>query len=194
MGAEKIEDRKYSLEEYFKLCLASEWKYEFHDGTIYSMAGGKIAHNRTKKNVYDTLIKSDSTCTVFDSDVAVNVQSLNRYYFPDISVICGEVDTSDEGGIQRLFNGQLIIEVLSQSTAEKDRVEKLHAYARMDSFQEYILIDSRKCQIETFYREEGNKWTIGSYYRMDQTLPIKTMGLQLPVSTIYAGVNFTDGQ
>ena len=48
MGAENLIDRKYSVEEYFTLCQSSEWKDEFHDGKVYSMAGGKIAHNRAK--------------------------------------------------------------------------------------------------------------------------------------------------
>ena len=62
----------------------------------------------------------------------------------------------------------------------------------MPSFREYVLIDSRRCSVETWYREQDNRWRIGNYYRMEQSVRLFTLDLDIPLTTLYAGVALHD--
>jgi len=185
-------DYQYTEQEYFDLLAGSDHKYEFHDGRIEMMAGGKRAHNLAKRNLFSMLDRGKGKCTVYDSDTAVHISKFNKYYFPDISALCGDENFTDAGGIERVLNPQLLVEVLSKGTEKKDRGEKFTAYKTLDSFKEYVLIDSRKALVETFFREENGLWRIGNYYRLDQEVEILTLGITIPMSTIYEGVELED--
>lgn len=84
------------------------------------------------------------------------------------------------------------MEVLSESTADYDLRDKFSAYRQLESFKEYILIDSRRMRVDTFYRETDQYWRIGSYYEPDQEVNVRTLNLQLPLRLIYADVVFTE--
>lgn len=63
---------------------------------------------------------------------------------------------------------------------------------KLESFKEYILIDSRRMRVDTFYRETNQYWHIGSYYEPDHEVNVRTLDLQLPLRSIYADVVFPD--
>ncbi|MFT5998923.1 MAG: Uma2 family endonuclease [Neolewinella sp.] len=185
-------DRKYTEQEYFDFLTKSDLKYEFHDGQITMMAGGKRAHNLAQRNTFSALDQAKGTCTVYNSDTAVHISKLNKYYFPDIMALCGKEGYSDEGAIERVLNPQLLVEVLSKSTEKKDRGEKFDAYKTLDSFKEYVIIDSKIPHVYTYYREEKGLWRIGNYYEMDQEVEFITLGVKVPMSVIYDGVEFEE--
>lgn len=188
MSAQELRERKFTEHEYLELMLTSDKKYEFNDGVVTMMAGGKRAHNLTKRNFYDALVTRRGLCKLYDSDVAVYVEKSKRYFFPDISGLCGPEDYTDEPGIERVLNPQLIIEVLSKGTASYDLGEKFNAYKQLASFREYIVVDSRSHLVSTYYREEKDLWRIGSFYRLDQEVEIITYGTKVLMSVIYEGV------
>jgi Uma2 family endonuclease len=127
---------------------------------------------------------------VFNSEGAVSIASLNRYFFPDASAVCDLPPRYEKGGgIARLTNPALIVEVLSDTTADFDRTEKFSAYRKLDSFREYVLIDSRRHYVETFYREQRDLWHIGNYHRLEQSVPFRTLGIEIELSVFYDGVD-----
>ncbi len=192
MNAATVSDRKFTKQEYFDLLINSDFKFEFDNGDVTMMAGGKRAHNLAQQNFLFALNANKGECMVRTSEVAVHVDKLNKYYFPDISALCGDEEYTDEGGIERLLNPQLLVEVLSKGTEKKDRGEKFSAYKTLDSFKEYILVDSRKSLVETYYRESNGLWRIGNYYRLDQSVEVLTLRVTIPMETIYKGVELED--
>lgn len=154
------------------------------------MSGGSISHNAIMANTFGFLWSKKGSCKVHNSENAVSVLSLKSYFFPDLTVTCNH-PTYEKGGIAKLTNPELIIEVLSESTADYDRTDKFTAYRQLESFKEYILIDSRRMRVDTFYRENHQYWHIGSYFNPDHEVEVRTLGIQLPLSTIYEGVEFT---
>ena len=191
MGAEQLEDRLYTEEEYFQLCLQSDWKYEYYNGRIVAMADGSPPHNRAKRNFYDALrAGKPASCLVYDSDTAVQVSDLSRYYFPDVSALCGQEELVDSSGIEVLVNPQLIVEVLSKSTGNTDRGDKMEAYRLIPSLREYILVDSQGPFVQTFYRAGEKSWKIGNYFRMDQSVYVTTFDISIPMATVYERITF----
>jgi len=191
MEALQLESRPYSKEEYFALLEQSLHKLEYLDGEVRMMSGGSIAHNDIIDNVFGTLWSNRGSCKVKNSENAVVIDHLNTYFFPDLTVTCSKPEY-EEGGIAKLINPVLIIEVLSRSTAEYDRTDKFTAYRQLDSFREYILIDSQRMRVDTFYRETKEFWHIRSYFNPDHEVEVRTLDLQLPMEVIYEGVKFVN--
>lgn len=191
MKAGKIEDRTYSVSEYLDLLAASEVKLEYANGRISMMAGSTRAHSDIADNTFVALRTGNPKCYIKSSDMAVSIQATGAHYFPDISATCEE-PVFEPGGIARLTNPSLLIEVLSLSTEGKDRGEKFDAYKTLPSFKEYILIDSRNLQVHAYYRKEKGDWQIGNYFRMDQQVEINTLGLSIPMAVIYQGVDLRE--
>ena len=68
----------------------------------------------------------------------------SRFYYPDVMAVCDENDMDDYIKERPC----LIVEVLSRSTANTDRREKVDAYLSLPSLQSYILVDSQMKRIE----------------------------------------------
>jgi Uma2 family endonuclease len=191
MEAFKLDDRSYTREEFLRMLEKSDRKMELTQGGITMMSGASRVHNDITDNTFVALRNGKSGCYIKSSDTAVSVQETGDYFFPDISATCEEPDF-EEGNIAKLINPNLIVEVLSLSTERRDRGIKFEAYMRLKSLKEYILIDSKTIQVHVYYRAEKGSWIIGNYYNLDQNVEIKTLGVSVPMSTIYEGIKVKD--
>ena len=80
----------------------------------------------------------------------------------------------------------LIVEVLSESTEAKDRLEKRVAYQRLVSVKEYVLVAQDKLQVEVIRRvNEG--WQIETYGHGD-IVKFSSVGLEQPLESLYEDV------
>ena len=50
-----VQQKRYSLEEYFALEEKAEEKHEYHNGKIITMPGGSIPHNKIAVNIISCL-------------------------------------------------------------------------------------------------------------------------------------------
>lgn len=60
----------------------------------------------------------------------------------------------------------------------------------LDSFKEYVLIDSKTPHVFTYSREDKGLWRIGNYYEMDQEVEFLPLNVKIPMTVIYEGVAF----
>jgi Uma2 family endonuclease len=114
-------------------------RYEFWDGEVVAMSGTTRNHNRVALNFFKSLDQAlaDRPCEVYVSDVKVQVQLQQKYFYPDLVVTCDENDRTET---QLVLFPCLIIEVLSPSTELYDRGLKFANYRKSKSLQEYILV------------------------------------------------------
>jgi Uma2 family endonuclease len=182
---EAIEIALISNEEYLQGELESNIRHEFYDGTVYAMAGAGVKHNIISLNVATALRqKSRGTkCQTFIADMKLYIPELNRFYYPDILLAC-DPDDNDEYYKQ---NPCLVIEVLSPSTENIDRREKLHAYQNINSLKEYLLISQEKMQIE-LYRRSGKFWQYALLEKEDDILQLSCLDMELSITDIYEEV------
>ncbi|WP_420461162.1 Uma2 family endonuclease [Neolewinella sp.] len=185
--------RRYTKQDYLELLDQSEHKYDYLDGEVRTMAGGTVAHNTILDNTTFALRLLARGCQIKGSETAIAVAAANRYHFPDVSAVC-DTPTYEQGGIARLTNPALIVEVLSETSAAYDRGEKFSAYRQLPSFREYLLIDSRKLIVETYFREEKDLWRIGNSYDLGQVVRLRSLGINLPLQDIYLNVVFGGGE
>jgi Uma2 family endonuclease len=136
--------RRYTVEEYFAICETADVKYEYRDGEliphggwerddnghILGMAGGTFEHGEIACNLIRELGNAlkGCPCRVNNSDVRVRVSRSGRYVLPDVSVTCGQPVFDPPDRRLTLVNPQVIVEVLSPSTADDDRGEKFRDY------------------------------------------------------------------
>lgn len=181
----------YSAEEYFNYRKDNEGRFEYHDGKIYAMAGGTIEHSRIKTDTTRVLgnMTLEGPCEPLDSDMAVFIPNYNHYVLPDVSFVCGKPVMD---GRTRLLNPTLLIEVISESSEAYDRGEKFWKYRSLDSFKEYMLIDSRRYAVEKWYKQDEKIWRMDSAFARSESIHLHTLDVHLPLSEIYRRVAFED--
>jgi Uma2 family endonuclease len=149
----------YTFADYLALERESEIKHEFDAGEILAMSGGTARHSALAVNVTFALSSTrPQGCTVFQSDMRVRIRATGRATYPDVSMVCGEIeyDPEDAAGTT-IVNPVLIVEVLSVTTEKSDRGNKWLHYQRIPSLQEYVLV-SQEPRVEIFRRTPSGTW------------------------------------
>jgi Uma2 family endonuclease len=122
-------------------------------------------------------------CQPYGSDLRIHIPKNTLFTYPDISVICGELESLNNDDINFL-NPTIIFEILSPSTENYDRGEKFPLYKDIPTLKEYVLINSNSIHVEV-YSLNNNHWELAEYGRSDEHIYIKSIGLHIPVNEIY---------
>ena len=150
MIAEPQYSQKMTPEEYLEWEAKQELRHEYIDGEILAMTGVSIPHNDIALNLYTALrpYLRQRVCRVNLSDVKVQANQNSRYFYPDLVVTCHPDDLKSR---QFINHPKVIVEVLSPSTANYDRGDKLKYYRQIPSLQEYVLVDSESISVEIYH-------------------------------------------
>jgi Uma2 family endonuclease len=177
---------RFTAAEYLARERAAETRSEFFDGEIFAMAGASRKHNLITLNVGAELREQlkGRPCETYVSDMRVKVNSTGLYTYPDVVVVCGEPQFEDEQ-IDTLLNPTLIIEVLSASTEEYNRVEKFAQYRRVESLRGYVLIAQNQCQVEQYVRQPENQWLLTDASDPSAILSLPAIDARLALAEIY---------
>lgn len=154
--------QRFTFAEYLRLEASSPAKHEFLDGHVWAMAGGTPEHAAIAANLIGLLkaLLRGRSCRVYTSDLRVRVTATTLGTYPDITVICGKLETDPEDAAgNTAVNPKLIIEVLSPSTEEYDRSEKLSHYKKIAALEEVVLVAHEEQRLE-IWRREGRRWTL----------------------------------
>jgi Uma2 family endonuclease len=186
-------NKKYSIEEYLEMEEASQEKHEYYQGEIFAMSGPKVPHNIIAGNIYFGLRQQlkGKSCQPFTSDQRIHVEKNTLFTYPDISVVCGEIETRNNDD-WNILNPIVLIEVLSPSTKNYDRGQKFKLYRDIPSLKEYILIDSESINIEAFYINEHGNWELVEFKSMEGILSMKSIQVSLELSAIYEGTKLAE--
>lgn len=185
---------KYTLEDYLKLDHESEEKIEFWDGHIFTLAGASVSHNRIQRNALTALTNKlrGRGCEVFPSDMRVKVPAYPPYRYPDLSALCGKPVFEKLVNQEMLINPQLIIEVLSDSTADFDRGYKFTYYKSIESFTEYILIAQDRPHVSQFIKQEENNWLNREYNDINEKFHLASLECEIELKELYETVEFPE--
>lgn len=163
-------------------------KSEFVGGAIYAMSGGTSRHsNLASRLIFQlSMYLEGSSCRVFTSDLRIRVPQ-GDYFYPDASVVCGPVETTDDRK-DVCTNPILLVEVLSPSTADYDRGLKFEHYRQISSLMEYLIIHSDGLHIEHYSRQHDASWVLREYRGQDDKIPLPAVKCELLLGSVYAGV------
>jgi Uma2 family endonuclease len=127
-------------------------KWEMIDGIITFMSPGNVRHSETNIRIFRILDRHlrGSGCKVFMENIMVTLTKDDRF-IPDIAVICDKKILRKDGA-----HGapDLIVEVLSRSTAANDRGRKKNIYGKT-GVKEYWIVDPDSYTVEIYINECG---------------------------------------
>jgi Uma2 family endonuclease len=178
-------------DEYLAAERLSDYRSEYLDGGVYPMTGASANHSRIVLNVSTQLNNQlgDRPCDVFPIDMKVRLPGSNKFFYPDVVVVCGELQYHDERK-DIISNPDLVVEVLSPSTEASDRGAKFKAYQTIESLKEYVLVSQDKPLVEQFVRNGDGKWTYMAAEGLESSLALPSIECTLSLSAVYKRVEF----
>ncbi len=186
---------KMTAAEYLDWEREQEERHEYISGEVYAvmenMAGAALRHTKINSKVFGEIMIAlkGKPCEAFVNDVRVQVKSAESYFYPDITIVCEEMEIQDDE-LAQITNPSIVIEILSPSTQRKDMGKKKFFYMQIPSLKEYIMIDSQSVSVETIRRRNDGTWENLLTLDMNDTLFINTINFQMPLVDIYANIKF----
>jgi Uma2 family endonuclease len=178
--------QRFDFVEYVMLEEMAAVKHEYLDGNVWAMAGGSPEHARVQVNVSALLSRqlAGRPCSVYSSDLRIRVKATGLGTYPDVTVVCGALELDPEDPKQHtVVNPSLVVEVLSPSTEDYDRGEKLDQLKRIESLNGVVLVAHDERRVEVWTRE-GDSWIVRTY-RDDDVAWIHPLGCELPLPAVY---------
>ncbi|MEH1963853.1 MAG: Uma2 family endonuclease [Nostoc sp.] len=179
----------FTPEEYLQIEEQNIVKHEYIDGCIYAMAEVLDVHVTIAGNLASLLRNHlrGSGCRVYIADMKARIESLNRFYYPDVMVTCDQRD--QETPAYKRFPC-LIVEVLSNSTEAFDRGDKFADYQTLETLQEYVLINTKRQRVECFRRNELDLWVLQSYTAEHKSFRLNSVDFEETMAALYEDVVF----
>ncbi len=167
-------------------------KHEYLNGLVYevyAMVGARDAHVTVSLNVASLLKEHlrGGPCRVYISDVKLQIDAVNAYFYPDVFVTCDPRDRA-ENTCKRFAS--LIVEVLSDSTAGYDRGDKFATYRKIECLREYVIIDPVSLTVDCFRRDASNHWVLYAF-EGDATVEFESVNFHAPLAALFENVGGT---
>ncbi len=188
LALERIAIEKH---EYFQGEIFLLHKTENSNGNIKAMSGASFAHNKIFSNTFGSLSSNllGKKCDAFGSDLRINIPVNTLFTYPDISIICGEPQFTDDN-FDTITNPSVLFEILSKSTRNYDLGEKFVLYRQIQTLKNYILIDSESLKVIKYSKNQDDSWLLTEMNSIDDTFTIESVDVTLQLSTIYNNVKF----
>ncbi|MBI5331276.1 MAG: Uma2 family endonuclease [Betaproteobacteria bacterium] len=163
-------------------------RHEYVNGEVFAMTGATTAHNAISLNFAATLKSAlrGQPCRVYMEGVKLRVEAANCYFYPDVMVTCSPRDRAEP---LAQSEPSVVVEVLSESTAEYDLGHKFDAYRQIPSLCEYVVVAQDRPHVSVYRRGEGVEWILHPY-GADDALHLPSLDLVIPVAALYEDIEF----
>ena len=183
---------RFTPEEYLARERAAEERHEFYRGKMSLMTSSSESHNLITGNVGFALRERlrGQGCRAYTNDMRVLVSANGLYTYPDVAVACPPIEFADDTR-DTLLNPQILIEVLSKSTAQYDRGKKFDLYRELLSLRQYVLIAQSEPRVLSYVRQQdGVAWLMTPSEGLAAMLEFPTVKCRLPLAEIYRDIDF----
>lgn len=181
--------KRYTLEEYFDLEFKAERKHEFWNGEIRAMSYTSPEHGEIQTNLSDVLAAClrAKECKKYIADRMILVPECNKVFYPDLVIICGEQQFHQyKKKMKATLNPAVLIEILSDSTEQQDRIDKWNCYRSIPSLQQYVIVEQNKLNIHSYRRKMEREWHYSYADKPGDTISILDCVVQ--VNAVYEGI------
>ena len=181
---------KLTFSEYLELeRAATACKHEYRGGEMFAMSGGTPVHARLSVRMSSLLDRAmGRSCQIFSSDLRIYASHVSESMYPDVSVVCGDLEYFDERR-DMIVNPSLVVEVLSPSTREYDLSLKASFYRTIPALQTILLVDSERQYVQRQARQSQG-WALEEFTTPDQALWV-AKGESITVADVYHGIDLT---
>ena len=185
--------RRYTIQEYLRMEYDAEQRHEYYDGEIVAMAGGTPRHSLIISNIIGEVRQrlKGGQCRIYEANLRVRIPNTKLYVYPDATVICGPTEhDADDAKQQTITNPKLIVEVLSPTTEHLDYGPKFRRYLECPSLDEHVLVTQDQPHVQSYFRQAEGRWLFTPVMEVEGTIKLRSRDIELPLSEIYAGVEF----
>jgi len=189
LAEQYVEKTHYTEAEYFEIERTSFGRWEYVNGEVRLMAGGKDDHNVISMNIGGALRAAllPKDCRVYGSDMKIHTgDGVNT--FPDVAVVGGDRQYY-MGREDVILNPLLIVEVLSPSNAGYDRGDKFDHYQSIEAFQEYLLVEQDEARI-LLYTHHEDHWDFREVKGLESSVYLSSVGATLTLADVYTKIKF----
>ena len=192
-AADPFDGRYVTAEEYLRFEEHADAKHEWIDGEVREMAGVAYEHAVLAADVEDALTAAFAGTSVrrLSHDIKVRIPDGPYYYCDGVfAARPHELEPPVRPGGRRtvLLNPTVVVEVLSDSTGNTDRGEKLDAYRTIPSLTDYLIVSQDAPEVEHHARTAGG-WRKATHRGREATFTPAAGGAPLGVGTLYAGLD-----
>jgi len=114
----------------------------------------------------------------------ITIPENTLYTYPDISIVCGDIEHSPEDK-DSVVRPTILIEILSPSTRSYDLGQKFRLYRDIPTLKEYIVVDTELVRIDANRINEKKHWELEEYKSMDDELVFPSIKVTIPLTEIY---------
>ena len=186
----ELQLQRMTPEEFFEWQTKQDRNYELVDGVpvlpLKAMTGASFRHDRAVTNTMFALMRQlhGGPCWPTTDDIATRtgVASIRR---PDITVECGRPAPSSMEALEP----RIVVEVLSPSTMNLDRLRKLEEYKRHPAIQVILLVDTFAPSITAWRRRAGG-WDVENYDGLGGAVALPEIGVEIALADVFENVAF----
>ena len=184
-----LSDNYVSPEEYLAQERVAETKSEYYDGEVLARSGGSEEHSLIATNIASSLWNQlrGSKCRAYNSDLRVASSGGRRYFYPDVTVICGPTAFHDHHR-DTATNPKVVFEVVSKTNAAFDTGKKFFAYQAIAGLQEYVLVYQFGPVLEHYVRSSNDTWIYQKEEGLEAVLKLPTIECSLKLEDVYLSV------
>jgi len=167
LPARKI-DEHYTYTDY--MTWPEDERWELIDGVAWNMSP---APTRKHQGICINILRElsgylkDKDCNIYGAPFDVRLpdglqsdDSVDTVVQPDISVFCDEKRLDDRGAVGA---PDMVVEILSPSTAAKDLREKFYLYEKV-GVKEYWIVDPANETLTVYALDKNGKYPVGKVY------------------------------
>ena len=167
--------------------LEEDFRAELHDGELVMMSPPVTNHQRVSGELFFQIRSylEGKACSVFAAPFGVRLfpkkdRSDDTVFEPDIVVICDPKKLDEKG-----CNGapDLVIEIISPSTARYDRVYKFRKYQKA-GVREYWIVDPEKMFVQVCILD-NNRYVVSMYDETDKVQVSVLEGCEIDLKTVF---------
>ncbi len=184
--------RRMTQDEFFAWQERQDRNYELVDGIPVlppkMMTGASQVHDRIVVNIIASLHGQlrGSSCRPTTDDLAVRIPGGNVRR-PDITIECGKSQSRREYAVGE---PRVMIEVLSPSTMNFDRIRKIPEYQLIATVTHILLVDTEAPRVDVMSRKPDERWVQTKYDGLDAKIDLPSVGATLALVDVYEEVDF----
>jgi len=174
-------NRLYTVEEYYKI--REDVRAELYEGYLVVMQAPTLRHQGIFGEIYANMYMflKGKNCKVFSSPGVQLFEKEATIFEPDIVVVC---EKSKLGKRNVEGTPDLVIEILSPSTARMDRKLKFDKYQKA-GVKEYWIVDPERNLLEVNLLVNDNYMT--KIYNETDKAPVNTLdGFEIDLADVFA--------
>ncbi len=167
---------RLTFEQFGDWLQGQDHTHELADGAPVMRAGANRRHDRIAANIIRAAGNQlqDRTCQPFTSDTFIRIPAGNAR-LPDLGVDCGPFDETSLAASAPALG----VEILSPTTRNFDRNDKLEEYKTVPTLNYSLLVDPDIPQVRLYWRDARRAWISERLAGLDAVVALPVLGIRL---------------